>query len=148
MSGQAVIDGFGTTPDNKSTTNPERKVNALISLLQINPKEIASAREILKEITAEKDRRDAKDSSDETKFSIAPAEDKEYIEAVNSGDTKKVRQMVVEAAKKAMPNTKVVDRWGNPRVFYHGTSSKVPFNIFDAPNGLIYFHLTESAANA
>ena len=58
ISGQAVITGFGTTPGTKPTTNTERKVNSLVSLLQTNPQEIASAearmREILDEVKREK----------------------------------------------------------------------------------------------
>ena len=34
-------------------------------------------------------------------------------------ETEQLRKMVDEAAEKAMPNTKVVDANGNPRVVYH-----------------------------
>ena len=40
VSGKAVIDGFGTTPSTKLTTNSKRKVNNLLSILQTNPEEI------------------------------------------------------------------------------------------------------------
>ena len=53
----------------------------------------------------------------------------EYMEAVNSGDMEKAQRMVNEAAKRSMPDTKVVDENGNPLVVYHGTKSE--FNVFD-----------------
>ena len=43
ISGKAVITGFGTTPGTEPTTNSERKVNSLISILQINPEEVLNA---------------------------------------------------------------------------------------------------------
>lgn len=50
------------------------------------------------------------------KFSITPevrAEmDAAYLDAVRRGDAKAVQRMVMEAAKLAMPNTKVVDKKG------------------------------------
>lgn len=53
--------------------------------------------------------------SDQTK------EDREYMDAVERGDMAKASRMVVEAAKRAMPNTKIKDKNGNPVVLYHGT---------------------------
>ena len=38
------------------------------------------------------------------------------------------QRMVLEAAKFAMPNTKVVDENGNPKVVYHQTNAKVYVN--------------------
>ena len=38
---KAVINGFGTTPGTKPTTNSERKINNLITILQTNPQEIS-----------------------------------------------------------------------------------------------------------
>lgn len=61
--------------------------------------------------------------SNQPKFSITSEQDAEYMEAVNSGDTKKAEEMVKEAAKAAMPNTKVVDENGEPMVVYHRTNS-------------------------
>lgn len=60
VSGQAVIKGFGTTPGTKPTTNSERKVNNLISILQTNPEEISSASERLQEIKSEIEKRNNK----------------------------------------------------------------------------------------
>lgn len=40
INGQAVKNGFGTTPDTKSTTNSAYKFNALVSLLQTNASKI------------------------------------------------------------------------------------------------------------
>jgi hypothetical protein len=70
--------------------------------------------------------------------------DAEYLEAVNSGDMEKAQKMVNEAAKMAMPNTKVVDRWGKPKVVYHGTISPERFNEFKGET--IFF--TSSYADA
>jgi len=61
-------------------------------------------------------------------FSITPAEDKAYMDAVKSGDMESAQRMVTEAAKKAMPNTKVVDADGNPMVVYHDTNSTIYVN--------------------
>lgn len=52
VNGKAVIEGFGTTPSTKLTTNSERKVNSLLSILQINPEEISRAEERLRELEA------------------------------------------------------------------------------------------------
>jgi len=45
-SGKAVIEGFGTTPGTKPTTNSEHKVSKLVSILQTNPQEIAETKKI------------------------------------------------------------------------------------------------------
>ena len=50
------------------------------------------------------------------------------MDAVNNGDMATAQKMVMEAAKLAMPNTKVVDEDGNPKVVYHGTPNN--FNAF------------------
>ena len=55
-------------------------------------------------------------------------EDKKYQEAVNSGDMAKAERMVKDAAKRAMPDTKVVDENGNPKVVYHQTNRKEYIN--------------------
>lgn len=57
----------------------------------------------------------------EQRYSITPAEDAAYMDAVQSGDMETAQRMVREAAAKAMPNTKVVDEDGLPKVVYHGT---------------------------
>lgn len=54
--------------------------------------------------------------------------DAPYLDAVERGDMETAQRMVLEAAKRAMPNTKVVDENGNPRVVYHGTPND--FNVF------------------
>jgi hypothetical protein len=59
------------------------------------------------------------------KFSlITPEMDASYLDAVERGDMETAQTMVMEAAKLAMPNTKVVDEDGNPKVVYHGTGSE------------------------
>jgi len=58
-----------------------------------------------------------------TRFRITPAEDAAYLNAVERGDMETAKKMVMEAAKKAMPNTKVVDDNGYPKVVYHGSSN-------------------------
>ena len=55
------------------------------------------------------------------RFSTVMDANSEYRDAVESGDTQMVKQMVLDSAKKAMPNTKVVDKNGYPKVVYHGT---------------------------
>lgn len=44
--------------------------------------------------------------------------------AVNSGDMATAERLVKEAAKLAMPDTKVVDENGEPMVVYHGDRKK------------------------
>jgi hypothetical protein len=51
--------------------------------------------------------------------------DEAYMKAVESGDMETAQRMVNEAAKAAMPNTKVVDENGNPLVVYHGGKGKI-----------------------
>lgn len=62
------------------------------------------------------------------RFRITPDQDKAYMDAVKAGDMETAQKMVIEAAKLAMPNTKVVDEEGNPRVVYHQTNAKVYVN--------------------
>lgn len=62
------------------------------------------------------------------KFSLREL-DAPYLDAVERGDMETAQRMVLEAAKRAMPNTKVVDENGNPRVVYHGSNAQ--FTVFD-----------------
>ena len=55
---------------------------------------------------------------------ITPEMDAAYLDAVERGDMTTAQRMVMEAAKMAMPNTKVVDENGNPKVVYHGDRNK------------------------
>ena len=55
---------------------------------------------------------------------ITPEQDAAYLKAVEAGDMETAQRMVLEAAKLAMPNTKVVDKNGNPKVVYHGTPNE------------------------
>ena len=59
---------------------------------------------------------------------ITPEMDAAYLSAVERGDMEAAQQMVMEAAKMAMPNTKVVDENGNPKVVYHQTNHSVYIN--------------------
>ena len=59
---------------------------------------------------------------------ITPEMDADYLSAVERGDMATAQQMVLEAAKLAMPNTKVVDEDGNPKVVYHQTNATVYIN--------------------
>lgn len=59
---------------------------------------------------------------------ITPEMDADYLSAVERGDMATAQQMVMEAAKLAMPNTKVVDKNGNPKVVYHQTNGSVYIN--------------------
>lgn len=64
---------------------------------------------------------------DTTRYSLR-AMDAPYLEAVERGDMETAQRMVMEAAKLAMPNTKVVDEDGNPKVVYHQTNASVYIN--------------------
>ena len=102
-------------------------------------------------------------SEDEIRFSkVTPEMDAEYMSAVENGDIETAERLVKEAAKMAMPDTKVVDEDGYPMVVYHGSPSVERFNEFDATKGLglslgsttenssrfTFFASTESAAKA
>ena len=65
----------------------------------------------------------------EVSFRITAEQDKAYMDAVKAGDMETAQRMVMEAARLAMPNTKVVDENGNPRVVYHGSTAM--FTVFD-----------------
>ena len=69
------------------------------------------------------------DAKDDVSFRITPEQDKTYMDAVEAGDMETAQKMVLEAAKLAMPNTKVVDENGNPKVVYHGSTAM--FTVFD-----------------
>ena len=98
-----------------------------------------------------------------TKFRKAtPEMNAEYMGAVENGDIETAERLVKEAAKLAMPDTKVVDEDGYPKVVYHGSRSVERFNEFDATKGLglslgsttensnrfTFFASTENAAKA
>ena len=59
---------------------------------------------------------------------ISPEMDAAYLSAVERSDMATAQQMVMEVAKLAMPNTKVVDENGNPKVVYHQTNHSVYIN--------------------
>jgi hypothetical protein len=59
---------------------------------------------------------------------ITPEMDASYLDAVERGDMATAQRMVMEAAKLAMPNTKVVDEDGNPKMVYHQTNATVYIN--------------------
>lgn len=61
---------------------------------------------------------------------ITPEMDASYLNAVERGDMEMAQRMVLEAAKLAMPNTKVVDENGNPKVVYH-YSNKPKIRVFN-----------------
>lgn len=63
------------------------------------------------------------------KSPIAPEQDREYLDAVESGDMDKAQQMVKEAAALAMPDSVVLDKDNLPKKVLHGTNSD--FNVFD-----------------
>ena len=50
--------------------------------------------------------------------------DADYLSAVERGDMVTAQQMVMEAAKLAMPNTKVVNENGSALVGYYGDRMK------------------------
>ena len=70
----------------------------------------------------------SKKQAKKQKFSlITPEMDADYLSAVERGDMATAQRMVMEAAKLAMPNTKVVDENGNPKVVYHGDRKKARY---------------------
>lgn len=79
------------------------------------------------------------------KGQVTPEQDAEYMDAVNAGDMEKAQQMVREVAALAMPDTKVVDEDGKPKVVYHGSYKKgiTKFNDehkwSDSPRGTYWF---------
>ena len=61
--------------------------------------------------------------------SAKEARDREYMAAVERRDMETAQQMVNEAAREAMPDTKIVDKNGTPRVVYHQTANV--FTVFN-----------------
>lgn len=70
-----------------------------------------------------------KNNSSDTNFRVTPAQDAEYLAAVEAGDMEKARQMVKEAFLASHPYTEVLDSNGNPKEVLHGTPNK--FTVFD-----------------
>ena len=69
-------------------------------------------------------------SNPDIRYSLSnPQTDKDYLDAVERGDVGTLDKMVSEAAKQAMPNSKVRDENGNLRLVYHVRVSN--FNVFD-----------------
>lgn len=55
------------------------------------------------------------DRGDRVNYSLITLEmDASYLDAVDRGDMATAQKMVMEAAKRVMPNTKVIDEDGNP----------------------------------
>ena len=77
-------------------------------------------------------------NNNDIRFRVTPEQDKAYMDAVEAGDMETAQRMVLEAAKLAMPNTKVMDKKGTPTVVYHGTKGK--FNTFAYSREDIGFH--------
>ena len=57
--------------------------------------------------------------------------DNDYLSAVDSEDVKTQKEMVAEAAKRAMPDTVVVDTKGDLMLMYHGTANGGAFTVFE-----------------
>ncbi len=77
--------------------------------------------------------------------SIMQEEDKKYMDAVNDDDMETAAKMVREAAAKAMPDTKVIDKDGLPRVMFHVTDND--FTVFNTSwRGIIFLATSESGA--
>ena len=70
-------------------------------------------------------------SNPDIRYSIPAETDKEYLELAKDPEKNKARlqEMVDEAAKIAMPDTKALDKYGKLLKVYHGTADK--FNVFD-----------------
>ena len=69
------------------------------------------------------------DLSNRTYFrKVTPEMDAEYMSAVENGDMETAERLVKEAAKMAMPDTKIVDEDGYPMVVYHGSANE--FTVF------------------
>jgi len=84
------------------------------------------------------------------KFMVSGESDADYMDAVEKGDAEKAGEMVREAAKRAMPETKVLDENGEPRVMYHGTNltrvnGSMPFWVFNEDS---HFGTREQAEDA
>lgn len=66
-----------------------------------------------------------KTKADKTMFrKVTPEMDAEYMAAVENGDMETAERLVKEAAKLAMPDTKVVDKDGYPMPMFHGDRKK------------------------
>lgn len=83
-------------------------------------------------------RSDLYDNSDILYSVVTPQQDADYMDAVNRGDMETAQRMVMEAAKAAMPNTKVVDENGNPLVVYHSYDNE------NYNSGLVFASADES----
>ena len=81
---------------------------------------------------------------------ITPEMDAEYMSAVERGDMETAQRMVNEAARLAMPNTKVVDENGEPMVVWrasrYGTANN--YTVFDKDKGGNYrgFYFTNKTS--
>ena len=108
VNGKAVIEGFGTTPSTELTTNSERKVNSLLSILQINPEEISRAEERLRELEAGKTESSGNTANDgrtakggDLRFRKARrSEDEKTLMGVHSYEVQKI-----EVLDEQTPNT-------------------------------------------
>ena len=91
------------------------------SYIAFNPNQIKSATDNVGTYNA---------NNPDIRFSlITPEMDAAYLSAVERGDMDTAQQMVIEAAKLAMPNTKVVDENGNALVGYYGDRMKARYKL-------------------
>ena len=77
---------------------------------------------------AKGDEADAGVAGNESASEALSEEDSAYLDAVRRGDMTACEKMVREAAKRAMPQTQVMDDDGDPKTVYHGTVRE--FNVF------------------
>ena len=146
---------YKNSPDDMETINMWAEMSSKATNAQQNAAPGINVQNAILSTDAAKIRKDAESAierdgknqkSDDTRLSvITPEQDKAYMDAVEAGDMETAQRMVVEAAKLAMPNTKV------PGIIYHGTRSKNgerPYNTITAGHFTDDYGFAEYYANA
>ena len=100
--------------------------SSLANILKNVEKSYDSGKLLLEESAKEDRKREIQNTQNgsgggRANFMVSGERDAEYMDAVEKGDEEKAGRMVREAARRAMPETKVVDENGEPKVVLHGT---------------------------
>lgn len=118
-----VRDSFNVVNDaNKKGKDTYKKLTGEVEARNVERR--SSMDEEGRRTTPPSETEDVKREEQEVRFRITPEQDAEYMKAVEDNDMDKAAEMVKEAVKKAMSDTKVVDADGNPMIVYHGSPSE------------------------
>ena len=152
---EVLNDETPSTSNGVDTPNSELEGYPLAKIMQNVGKTMEPDKLLLEESAKEDRKREIQNTQNgsgggRANFMVSEERDADYMDAVEKGDAEKAGRMVRDAARRAMPETKVVDENGEPRVMYHGTNltrvnGSMPFWVFNEDS---HFGTREQASDA